>query len=212
MAALIKEQGLNRIVVAACTPKTHEPLFQETMTSVGLNKYLFDMCNIRNQCSWVHKDAPEGATQKAKDLVRMSVAKVALLDPLTEPVLDIHQDALVIGGGVAGMEAAANLSAQGYHTYLVEITERLGGQARNLHQTWRGEDVQAYLAELENRVGNDRNIEIFTHTRIENVTGFVGNFNTTVTGEGGSRDLKHGVTIFCPRRLRVQTGRALSLW
>ena len=196
MAALIKDQGLNRIVVAACTPKTHEPLFQETMTSVGLNKYLFDMCNIRNQCSWVHKDAPEGATQKAKDLVRMSVAKVALLDPLTEPVLDIHQNALVIGGGVAGMEAARNLSAQGYHTYLVEITERLGGQARHLRQTWRGEDVQAYLAELETCVRSDGNIEIFTNTRIDNVTGFVGNFNTTVTSEDGPRDLTHGVTVF----------------
>ena len=196
MAALIREQGLNRIVVAACTPKTHEPLFQETMAAAGLNKYLFDMCNIRNQCSWVHKDNPEKATQKAKDLVRMAVAKAALLDPLTEPVLDIDPKALVIGGGVAGMVAAGNLSAQGYHTYLVEKTHRLGGQAGNLHETWRGENVQAYLAELEASVRNDPHIEIFTNAGITEVAGFVGNFTTRVTADGQSKELKHGVAIF----------------
>ncbi len=196
MAALIQEKGLNRIVVAACTPKTHEPLFQETMTSAGLNKYLFDMCNIRNQCSWVHKDDHEKATQKAKDLVRMAVAKATLLDPLTEPLLNIHQDALVIGGGVAGMEAARNLSTQGYHTYLVERSKELGGNARLLHQTWRGEDIQEYLGNLIGQVENDERITVYKGAEIEEVQGFVGDFKTMIRQEREQRILQHGVTIF----------------
>ena len=192
---VVKEQRLNRMVVAACTPKTHEPLFQETLINAGINKYLFEMANIRNLCSWVHKDNPEQATQKAKDLIRMAAAKVALFEPLTEPVMQINQKALVIGGGVAGMVAAKNLAEQSYVTYLIEKTDILGGQARHLHETWQGEDIQQYLAGLIEEVRSDKNIEIFLNSQIEHVDGFGGDFKTTIQHNGESKVLEHGVTI-----------------
>jgi heterodisulfide reductase subunit A len=195
MAQVIKENRLNRMVVAACTPKTHEPLFQETVTNAGINKYLFEMANIRNQCSWVHAADPDKATEKAKDLVRMAVAKVGLLEPLAEPVLEINQSALVIGGGIAGMAASKTLSGQGYHTYLIERNGSLGGQARLLHETWRGEDIQQSLAKLIEDVESDKNIDLRLNTEIKKVDGFVGNFETTVQMDGNEETLKHGVTI-----------------
>ena len=195
MKSVIEAQGLNRVVVAACTPKTHEPLFQETLISAGLNKYLFEMVNIRNQCSWVHKDDTEAATDKAKDLVRMAVAKAGLLEPLPEPVLNINQNALVIGGGVAGMEAAKTLAGQGYFTYLVEREGQLGGNARSLYQTWRGEDIQGYLQGLINEVEAEEKIEVCLGAEITEVEGFVGNFKTSVSGGQETRVLEHGITI-----------------
>ena len=126
MAQIIKQKGLNRVVVAACTPKTHEPLFQETLINAGLNKYLFEMTNIRNHDSWVHKNNPKLATEKAKDLVRMAVAKVALMEPLKETELSIHQTAMVIGGGISGMTAAKSLADQGYETHLIERNDQSG--------------------------------------------------------------------------------------
>jgi len=195
MTQVIKDERLNRVVVAACTPKTHEPLFQETLTNAGINKYLFEMANIRNQCSWVHKDGPREATEKAKDLVRMSVAKVALLEPLNEPILEVNQTAIVIGGGIAGMAAAINLADQGYRTCLVEKTGTLGGQALNIHKTWQGEDVQEYLDELIKDVNSRENIDVFLNSQIEQVDGFVGSFKTTIKQNGESKVLEHGVTI-----------------
>ncbi|RZB33623.1 MAG: heterodisulfide reductase subunit A2 [Desulfobacteraceae bacterium Eth-SRB2] len=195
MTQVIKEHQLNRVVVAACTPKTHEPLFQETLINAGINKYLFEMANIRNQCSWVHKDDPEKATKKAKDLVKMAVSKAALLEPLTESTMAVNHSALVIGGGVAGMTAAKILSDQGYHTFLIEKTDTLGGQARYLHETWRGEDIQGYLAGLIHSVQSDRNIDVFLNSQITQVDGFIGNFKTTLTTNGQSSVLEHGVTL-----------------
>ncbi len=195
MTQVIKEQELNRVVVAACTPKTHEPLFQETLINAGINKYLFEMANIRNQCSWVHKEDPEKSTQKAKDLVRMAVSKAALLEPLAESAMAVNHSALVIGGGVAGMVAAKTLSGQGFHTFLIEKTDRLGGRARQVHETWRGEDVQEYLAGLIHSIESDRNIDVFLDSRIAGVDGFVGNFKTTITQSGQRRTLEHGVTL-----------------
>ncbi len=195
MTEVIKEHKLNRVVVAACTPKTHEQLFQETLTNAGVNKYLFEMANIRNQCSWVHKNDPDEATEKSKDMVRMAIAKATLLEPLKESTMPITKTALVIGGGVAGMAAAENMSEQGYRTFLIERTDALGGQARHLHETWRGEDVQDHLAGLIEAVQSDNNIEIFMNSQIEQVEGFVGNFKTTVQNNGKSRVLEHGVTI-----------------
>ena len=195
MAKLIKEKRLNRLVVSACTPKTHEPLFQETMINAGVNKYLFEMANIRNQCSWVHNLNPEEATQKAKDLTRMAVAKVALHQPLIEPELEINQSALVIGGGLAGMTAAKMLTEQGYHTYLVEKSKNLGGQARQLHETWRGEDIQQNLAELIQSVQSNQKIDIHMNADVKTADGFVGNFETTIEKDGKTEVLKHGVTI-----------------
>jgi len=196
MSQVIKEQNLNRIVVAACTPKTHEPLFQETLINASLNKYLFEMVNIRNQDSWVHKDNPELATEKAKDLVRMAVAKVALMDPLQESTLEIDQGALVIGGGISGLTTAKTLSAQGYPVCLVERSSALGGQALNLFRTWKGEDVQQHLVDLVSAVNSDPNIDVCLDTEVAEVEGFVGNFKTTLASrKGEEKTLEHGVAV-----------------
>jgi heterodisulfide reductase subunit A len=195
ISRIIQEQNLNRVVVSACTPKTHEALFQETLINAGLNKYLFEMTNIRNQCSWVHKDDMPTATRKAKDLVRMSVAKVALHEPLPEPVMNINQAVLVIGGGVAGMIAARTLSQQGYPTDLVEKDHQLGGRALYLNETWQGEKVGRFVEDLINQVQNDKKIKVHLNTDIRAVDGFVGNFKTTVQAGDQTSVLEHGVTI-----------------
>jgi heterodisulfide reductase subunit A len=195
ISQIIKEQRLNRIVVSACTPKTHEPLFQETLANGGLNKYLFEMANIRNQCSWVHKNDRKQATEKAKDLVRMAVAKVALYEPLEEPKMKINQEALVIGGGVAGLTAARTLARQGYRTHLVEKEAELGGQARHINETWQGEPVGPFLQDLIANVRSDENIKIYLNASVENVDGFVGNFKTSIRNGGEPTVLEHGVTL-----------------
>jgi heterodisulfide reductase subunit A len=191
----IKKHHLNRVVVTACTPKTHEPLFQETLVNGGLNKYLFEMANIRNQCSWVHKDNMNKATEKSKDLLQMAVAKVALHEPLVEPKMKIDQTALVIGGGVAGLTAAKTLADQGYKTVLVEKNVQLGGQARNLAETWQADAVGPFLEKLIAEVSADENIEILLDATLANVDGFIGNFKTTVQTNGESRVVEHGVTL-----------------
>jgi heterodisulfide reductase subunit A-like polyferredoxin len=192
---VILKHNLNRVVVAACTPRTHENLFQETLAEGGLNKYLFEMANIRNQDSWVHNADPELATEKAKDLVRMAVAKVALLEPLQEPELSVTQKALVIGGGVAGMVAAKCLADQGYPVHLVERSNRLGGQALSLHRTWQGEDIPAYVAGLVADVQNHPQITVHLASKLSEVDGFVGNFKTTISNGGSSEVYEHGVAI-----------------
>ncbi len=195
MAKLIKEKGLNRIVVAACTPKTHEPLFQETLLNAGLNKYLFEMTNIRNQDSWVHKNNPDLATAKAKDLVRMAVAKVALMEPLKEVELAMNHTAMVIGGGVSGMTAAKTLANQGFKTHLIERTENLGGQALNLYHTAKGENIQENVDKMIESVTTDPNIAIHLNTSLQHVDGFVGNFVTTLASNGATETIEHGVAI-----------------
>lgn len=195
LAKIIKENDLNRVVVAACSPKTHEPLFQETIADAGLNKYLFEMANIRNHDSWVHKEAPDKATEKAKDLVRMAVTKVALFEPLEEAELDINQKAMVVGGGVSGMSAAKSLSAQGYEVCLVEKTPSLGGQARKLFRTWKGEDIPQKLDDLIKTVESDDKIEVHVDTELKVVEGFVGNFKTTLNSGGREETVEHGVAI-----------------
>ena len=195
MRGLIREHNLNRIVVAACTPRTHEPLFQETMAEAGLNKYLFEMANIRNQDSWVHNATPEQATDKAKDLVRMAVSKVALLEPLEEPVLSVIQKALVIGGGVAGMSAAKAIADQGYPVHLIERAGELGGQALNLYRTWRNEGIESFVKELAESVGKHPNITLHLSTSLVNVEGFVGNFKTTIQNGGQPQVIEHGIAV-----------------
>ncbi len=192
---VIRENRLNRIVVAACTPRTHEPLFQETMEEVGLNRYLFEMANIRNMVSWVHSGDPQSATEKAKDLVRMAVAKAALLDPLKEPELQVTQKALVIGGGIAGMIAAKTIADQGYPVHLVESSERLGGQALRLHRTWRGEDIQSFVGKLSEALILHPLIEAHLASHVSQVEGFVGNFKTTIESESSSELVDHGVAV-----------------
>ncbi len=195
MTQVIQENGLNRIVVAACTPKTHEPLFQETLANAGLNKYLFEMTNIRNQDSWVHRDNPQLATEKAKDLIRMTVAKVALMTPLKEAELGINQKALVIGGGIAGLTAAKSLSDQGYPVWLVERSSALGGQALDLFKTWKGEDIQEELGVLVRSVESDPKIDVRLQTELNSVEGFVGNFETILSSKGREETVEHGVAV-----------------
>ena len=195
MSKIIKEKGLNRVVVAACTPKTHEPLFQETLTSAGLNKYLFEMANIRNQDSWVHKNNPDLATEKAKDLVRMAIHKAALMEPLAETELLVNQAAMVIGGGVAGMAAARSLARQGYETHIIERAGRLGGQALQLYRTAKGENIAAKVAEIAEEIEKDERVHIHLDTTIAGVEGFVGNFKTTLASNGQQQVIEHGVAI-----------------
>ncbi len=195
ISKIAKEKNLNRIVVAACTPKTHEPLFQETLMNAGLNKYLFEMANIRNHDSWVHKNNPDLATRKAKDLVRSAVSKVALMSPLKEAELTVNQQAVIIGGGISGMAAAKSLARQGYATHIIERDNQLGGQARSLYQTASGEKVQAKLEEWVKGVEADERITVHLNTEITDVEGFVGNFKTTLSQNGAKSELEHGVTI-----------------
>jgi len=197
MKEVIKEENLNRIVVASCSPRTHEPLFQETLQACGLNKYLFEMANIRDQDSWVHGDDHEAATLKAKDLVRMAVARVGLLEPLHEKKIQVNRRALVVGGGVAGMTAALSMADQGFETVIVEKEAELGGLSRQLTSTIEGADIRAYLDDLAERVRNHQKIQVLTQSLIVNFGGFKGNFTTEVI-VGPSmyeRKIDHGVVI-----------------
>jgi heterodisulfide reductase subunit A len=193
----IQENNLNRVIVASCTPRTHEPLFQETIREVGLNKYLFQMANIRDQCSWVHMHDYKGATQKAKDLVKMAVAKARLNISLSTVPLQITPKALVIGGGVAGMTAAINFSQQGFETFIVEKDKNLGGFALKIHQTIEGDNIKGFLRLLVNQVSNDSNIKVYLDSKIEAINGYVGNFKTMIS-IGGIKEkvqIEHGVIV-----------------
>ncbi|KMY69252.1 heterodisulfide reductase [Desulfocarbo indianensis] len=191
----IQEQSLNRIVVAACTPRTHEPLFKETLKASGLNENLLDMANIRNQGSWVHQAEPEKATEKAKDLVRMSVAKVALLTPAPPLTVEVKQSALVVGGGLAGLVSAHGLAEMGYPVHLVELTSRLGGSALHLYQTWRGEPVEGKLDSIIRKVTSHPLITVHLNSKVSGAEGFVGNFLSTIQGPQGETQVEHGVGI-----------------
>ena len=195
IADAIKEHGLNRVVVAACTPRTHEPLFRDTLREGGINPYYFEFANIREHCSWVHSREKEAATQKAKDLVRMSVARAKLLQPLLEFELPVDKRGLVVGGGVAGMTSALSLANQGFEVYLVEKDKDLGGIARRIHYTLEGLDVQAYLNDIIRRVNQHPLIHKFTDSTITEASGYVGNFITKVTSGGRVREIHHGITI-----------------
>jgi heterodisulfide reductase subunit A-like polyferredoxin len=195
MAEVIKEKGLNRVVVAACTPRTHEPLFQETLRNSGLNPYLFEMANIRNQCTWVHSSEKDKATEKSKDLVRMAVARASLLDAIGDIAVEVNKSALVIGGGIAGMTAALSLADQGFPATLVEKSAKLGGAALDVGRTWKGDSVQDFLSELTARVNQHPHIDVMTGTEVVGASGFVGNFETTVTADGSTRTIQHGATI-----------------
>jgi len=191
----IQEHRLNRVVVASCTPRTHEPLFRNTLREAGLNPYLFEMANIRDQCSWVHMHEPEQATAKARDLVRMAVAKARLLEPLQRRSVPVERAALVIGGGLAGMTAALELAGQGVRVYLVEQEPELGGNLRHLHYLLNGGQPQEELRRLVERVRAHDGIEVFTQARIQSLDGSIGSFTTRITTNGDSREVRHGVVI-----------------
>ena len=173
---LIKEHNLNRFVVASCTPRTHEPLFQSTIKEAGLNPYLFEMANIRDQCSWIHMNEPEKATKKAKDLVRMAVAKSRLLEPLYESKLPVTHSAVVVGGGISGMTAALDIAAQGFKVDIIERTGALGGNAAKIHHEEDGKKISTFAKELADKVSADKNITVHLNTEVQDVGGFVGNF------------------------------------
>ncbi len=209
MTDIIREKGLNRVVVAACTPRTHEPLFQETVLNANINKYLFEMANIRNQCSWVHSNDKDAATQKAKDLVRMAVSRVSLLEPLYDPEISMNHAAMIIGGGLSGITAAINLAEQGFHAYLIEKADVLGGNALKIHKSWQGEDVQQRLAEMIGIAGSHKNISVLTSTELKKVDGFVGNFKSTVETNGAEQVIEHGVAIIATGALESKPDQYL---
>ncbi len=195
ISQVIREKNLNRIVIAACTPRTHEELFQETLISAGLNKYLFEMANIRNHDSWVHADDPDSATEKAKTLVKMAVAKSALLKPLWETDLSVSRSALVAGAGLAGMTAALSLAKHGYPVHLIEKSEVLGGNARKLDHTYKDENIGEFVKKLIQEVESNSSITIHLGTSIDAVDGFVGNFKTTISNGASPSTIEHGVAI-----------------
>jgi len=191
----IKENQLNRIVVASCTPRTHETLFQNTIRETGLNRYLFELANIREQCSWVHMHNPKEATEKAKDLIEMSISKVRLSKAIEETYYNITPVGLVIGGGIAGITAALNLANQGYQVYLIEKENIFGGIARKVHYILGKDDPQQHLVTLIRQVMNSDRIKIHLNTTISDISGFVGNFKVSASESGNDFLLEVGIII-----------------
>jgi len=195
IAEAITEHGLNRIIVAACTPRTHEPVFQKSMKEAGLNPYLFEMANIREQCSWVHMNVQGLATEKAKELISMTVAKARLLQPLTEIEVGVTQKALVIGGGIAGMSATLSLADQGFETVLVEKEDELGGKLNIIKHTVDGLDIENLLKETKEKIRDHELITVYTSSTVKDIQGFVGNYQTVIETPDGDREFDHGVVI-----------------
>jgi len=192
----VKEHNLNRVIVASCTPRTHEPLFQETIKEAGLNRYLFQMANIRDQCSWVHMHEWDKATEKAKDLVRMAIGKARDITPLQRMLLPVTKQAFVIGGGITGMTAALNLANQGFPTFLAEKEDELGGFAKNIYHTLEGDDVQELIKSLVDKINNHDKITVFTKANIKEIAGYVGNFKTTVINKDNEeKEFDHGIVV-----------------
>ena len=194
---IIKEYDLNRFIVASCTPRTHEALFQETCQEAGLNKYLFEMVNIRDQCSWVHMYEYEFATEKAKDLIRMAIAKARLLKPLSDTKIDITPAALIIGGGIAGLTAALNIANQGFKTYIIEKSNKLGGLLNNISCLFPNhEDPSELLKSIINEFQNNSNISVYLNSNIEKIQGYIGNYNIVISSLDEKRvNLKVGTII-----------------
>jgi len=192
---IVQEHNLNRVVVASCTPRTHEPLFRETIREAGLNIYLFEMANIRDQCSWVHMHEPEEATEKAKDLVRSIVAKARLIKPLKKPMIDVTPTGLVIGGGLSGMTAALELTKQSFKVHLVEKEKELGGHLRHIHYLLGSEDPQERLRSMIKEVTENEKVHVYLNSEISDVEGYIGNFKTTLNCGGEIKEIKHGIVI-----------------
>jgi heterodisulfide reductase subunit A2 len=195
MVDAIKEKSLNRVVVAACSPRTLEPLFRDTLREAGINQYYFEMANIREHCSWCHSREKEAATNKAKDIARMSVARSADLEPLEEFDLPVNKAALVVGGGLAGMTCALSIAEQGHEVHLLEKAADLGGMARRIPTTLDGKDVQADLDALIRKIYRHPAIHVYTEAVITEATGYVGNFVTRVTSERGASTIAHGAAV-----------------
>ena len=195
IADVIKKYNLNRLVVAACTPRTHEPLFKNSLREAGLNPHLFEMTNIREQCSWVHSDKPELATEKAKKLIEMTVAKTRFLQPICESQIPVTQKALIIGGGIAGMTAALSLADQGYEIALVEKEPVLGGYLNNISFTVDGIDVKKTLKETIEKIEKNRLIKVFTNSVLDSLNGYVGSYESKIKTAKVIEKFNHGVII-----------------
>ncbi len=192
---MTKELGLNRVVVAACSPRTLEPLFRDTLREAGINQYYFEMANIREQNSWVHSKEKDEATKKAKDITRMSVARACHLEALQEYDLPVTKSALIVGGGIAGMNCALSIANQGYPVHLLEKEKDLGGIAKRINSTLDGLDVKDYVKSLSDQVYKHPYIYCYHNATIEDVSGYVGNFVTTVKSEKGQTKIKHGASV-----------------
>jgi heterodisulfide reductase subunit A len=192
---VIEKKELNRIIVASCTPRTHEPLFQNTLKEAGLNPYLFELCNIREQCSWVHMNQKEKATEKAKNLIEIAVAKAKLLRPLQRRMIPVIQKALVLGGGISGMTASLDIANQGFEVYLVEKNSSLGGFIKNIWQIQDGTKTADILREIVQKVKSNPRIKIFLESEVEAVTGHVGDFKAIITTPKGSKEIEFGTAI-----------------
>ncbi len=191
----IAEYQLNRIVVASCTPRTHEPIFRDTLRDAGLNPYLLEMANIRDQCSWVHSADPGRATNKAADLVAMATERVARSTPLSDDTVPVNNAALVLGGGIAGINAALAMAEQGFPVHLVEKQAELGGTARHVHTTLDNQDVAAFLAESVDRVSQHPRVTVHLSSQVSKVDGHVGSFTSKLVSEGQNKEIQHGVIV-----------------
>jgi len=191
----IREHNINRVVVASCTPRTHEELFQDTIRETGLNPFLFQMANIRDQCSWVHRDSPEKATEKAAELLRMAVAKATRLFPVTRRELPLVQKALVIGGGIAGMTAALSIADQGFEVFLVEKEEEPGGRLREILFGFHGENPMEFLTTTIDKIKNHDRITLFLKSEVEEISGYVGNFTSRIRTPENIQEVTHGVVL-----------------
>ncbi len=205
----VEDYNLNRVVVASCTPRTHAPLFQSALREAGLNPYLYDHVNIREHSSWVHRERPREATEKARDLVRMAVARARLLKPVAQSYMDVNPAALVLGGGVAGLTAACSLAEQGFRVYLVEKTGELGGRAAKMHYSLGGEDPSLLVARLIKKVKGSGTIEVITGAEVEDFGGYPGNYRTRLKVDGKERELEHGAVILATGSREVTTGEYL---
>lgn len=206
---VIKKHRLNRVVVASCTPRTHEPLFRETLREAGLNPYLFELANIRDQCSWVHSSHPDRATEKAIDLVKMSVGRARLLSPLTGTTLPVDQKGLVIGGGLSGMTAALSLADQGFPTTLVEQAEALGGHLVDIHYTLEHDSIGAMRAAIIERVTTHPCIDLRLQTQVRDVAGHIGHFTVTLDDSAGRSEVSCGIVIVATGARQAQTSEYL---
>ena len=191
----IREHNLNRVVIAGCTPRTHEALFQEVLREAGLNIYLLEMANIREQCAWTHWQQHKKATEKAKNLLRTAIAKAKLLKPIAKPAVRVNSAALVVGGGLAGMTTALELADQGFEVHLVEKKGELGGNLRNIHYVLGDENPQEKLRSLISKVMNTSNLHVYLNSEIIAISGHVGNFQTLLRHNDGAKEIRHGVVI-----------------
>jgi heterodisulfide reductase subunit A len=192
---IIEEHQLNRVIVAACTPRTHEPLFQNTLKEAGMNPYLFEFCNIREQCSWVHSKEKKKATEKAKNLIEMMVSKAKLLKPLQSQLIPLNQKVLVIGGGISGMTASVDIASQGFEVYLVEKRNKLGGFLLNLDETQDGTPTSKIVADLVKKVENDPKITVMLDSVVEAVEGHGGAFKAKIRSNECCEELEFGAAV-----------------